>query len=199
MPENQGKLHTNTFYTVTRIVDAQTLILNDDKELKVRLVGIDVPERYPTKKLYRQIKAYGMTRDEIMQLGEGSVAFLEDLCLGQQVTMGFDPTWNDSWGRDAQKRIMVHLMVYREDDLSDTFLQTIARRDDVPPEIMDDGRIKLWINAEMIKEGYARADRNRPGKFADLFDRLEKRARTEKRGHWQNAKWLRSKNAALPK
>lgn len=185
----EAEINQHTSYKVIRIVDAQTLVLSSDRsgDFKVRLVGVDVPERYKTKKLYRQKKDYGLSIDQIMADGERAVTFLEKLCLDQSVKLDFDPEWNATLGRDNQGRVMAYLFLFRDDDKNNSFLQNLTRRDGRTPQIID-GQLKLWVNAELIKEGHARVDRNRKCLFFDLFEGLEKRARKKKRGIWKTQK-----------
>jgi endonuclease YncB( thermonuclease family) len=179
-------INQHTFYTVTRIVDAQTLVLTSDAsgDFKVRLVGVDVPERYKTTKLYHQVEDYGLMTDQIMEQGERAVRFLEELCLDHRVRLDFDPAWNATFGRDKQGRLMAYVFLFRDDDKSDFFLQSITSRDGRKMQLVD-GQLKLWLNAELIKEGHARVDRNRKCLFFNLFEDLEKRARKKKRGIWK--------------
>lgn len=55
----------------------------------------------------------------------------------------------------------------------------------------------LFVNAEIIRQGYGRADTAIPFKYAGQFEQLEKFARERSKGLWDTAQ-LESKNIAKP-
>lgn len=79
------------FYNVIRVVDGDTIIINKDgAETKVRLIGVDTPESVATGN-----NAY-------KNCVEGKIAseFTKDLLDGASVSLEYDVSPQDKYGRD---------------------------------------------------------------------------------------------------
>lgn len=79
--------------TVIRVIDGDTVQLDGNE--KVRLIGVDTPEKYTSDKLHRDSRESG--QDE--KMGEKASAFTKTLCLGKKVTLEFDREKVDRYGR----------------------------------------------------------------------------------------------------
>lgn len=109
-------------YNVIRVVDGDTIIINKDgAETKVRLIGVDTPESVATgNNAYKNCE-------------EGKIAseFTKDLLDGASVSLEYDVSPQDKYGRDL-------CYVYLEDGkmLNELLLEKgYARLMTVPPNV----------------------------------------------------------------
>ncbi|MDI6732541.1 MAG: thermonuclease family protein [Planctomycetota bacterium] len=131
-----------TAYKIIRVVDGDTiLLLMDNKEVKVRLKGIDTPETvHPDK--------------PVEKWGKEASKFLTNLLKGEEVYIEYD---KEKPELDKYERLLAYL--YR-----------------VP-----DG---LFVNLEIVRQGYGEVYRAFPFKYMEIFNTYEKRARDNKKGLW---------------
>jgi micrococcal nuclease len=129
-------------YKVIRVVDGDTVVLNiDNKDVKVRLIGIDTPETVDPRK---PVQAYGKEASN----------FTNNLLKGEEVYIEYD---GEKAELDKYGRLLAYL--YR-----------------VP-----DG---LFVNLEIVRQGYGHAYTKYPFKYKELFCAYEKRARESQKGLW---------------
>jgi micrococcal nuclease len=83
--------------TVERVVDGDTLLL--DGEERVRLIGVDTPEKHPSKKLDRDAERSGRDKAVIQELGERASVFVQELCEGKKVWLEFGEEKKDKYDR----------------------------------------------------------------------------------------------------
>lgn len=95
-------------YTVIRVVDGDTFILNNKE--RVRLIGVDTPEKYVSNKLYRDIERTKKDRETLQTLGKQASEFVRKLVEGKKVTLQKDKYSSD---RDKYNRLLRY--VYLED------------------------------------------------------------------------------------
>jgi len=96
---NDQRLATNNnyYYTVTRVIDGDTIVLSDGR--KVRLTGVDTPEVYFSEKLLKDSKKSGQDIKTIQGLGKRASAFTKELCLGKKVRLEYDVDLKDRYKR----------------------------------------------------------------------------------------------------
>jgi micrococcal nuclease len=73
---------------VTKISDGDTIWVMDTKgeKFKLRIMGIDTPEKFSSKKLDADVKKCGCTKDEMKELGYKSTEFARQFFpVGSQV------------------------------------------------------------------------------------------------------------------
>lgn len=87
----------SSFYTVSRVIDGDTIALSDGR--KIRFIGVDTPEVYYSEKLLRDSKKSGRDVKTIQALGRRSSAFTKDLCLGKKVRLEYDVERSDRYKR----------------------------------------------------------------------------------------------------
>jgi len=87
----------NVYYTVSRVIDGDTIVLSDG--LKVRLTGIDTSEVYFSEKLLKDSKKSGQDVKTIQGLGRRASAFTKELCLGKKVRLEYDVDRHDRYKR----------------------------------------------------------------------------------------------------
>lgn len=142
------KNSTDNNILVTRVVDGDTLVLEDGK--RVRLIGIDTPEIHESAKLYRDAARSGRSVQLIKQLGQRSFEFTQSLVVGKRVRLEFDVEKYDRY-----KRILAY--VYLEDG---TFVNA---------KIVEDGYASLMTyppnvkHADLFLKLYQQARQERRG------------------------------------
>ena len=83
--------------TVQRVVDGDTVEL-DGKE-KVRLIGVDTPEKFSSKKLDADARESNRDKETIKALGERASKFTKELCEGKKVWLEYGQEKSDRYGR----------------------------------------------------------------------------------------------------
>ncbi len=95
-------------HTVTRVVDGDTFVIETGE--RVRLLGVDTPEKWESAKLDRDAERTGHDRKLIQALGEKASAFAKALVEGKRVRLEGDPINSD---KDKYGRLLRY--VYLED------------------------------------------------------------------------------------
>lgn len=133
---------TEASYVVQRVVDGDTLLLDD--RTRVRLLGVDTPE---TKHPDRPVDPLGLEAAE----------FMRRHVEGRSVRLEFDRERRDRFGR-------VLAYVYAGD---------------------------LFLNEELIRAGYSRAETHFPysEQMKRRFREAEAEAREAHRGGWAEERW----------
>jgi len=120
---------------------------------KVRLIGVDTPEAYPSPKLDRDAARTKQDKATIVALGKRASDFTRRLCHGKRCRIEYDPANAARAHRDRYKR---------------------------------DGGAEVFVNAEIIRQGYGKAltafdyDEARKAEFLAL----QREARDGERGLW---------------
>ncbi len=96
------------FHTVTRVIDGDTFELNDGS--RVRLIGIDTPEKYDSEKLERDASVSKRDKETIKKLGNIATEYVKSFVEGKKVYLENDPQNKD---RDKYGRLLRY--VYLED------------------------------------------------------------------------------------
>jgi len=92
-----GKSYNYTNILVTRVVDGDTLKLENGE--RVRLIGIDTPEMHESQKLYRDSARSKQDISTIQKLGKRAYEFTKNLVEGKRVSLEFDVEKHDRYGR----------------------------------------------------------------------------------------------------
>ncbi|MGB9697605.1 MAG: thermonuclease family protein [Ignavibacteria bacterium] len=103
-PENT---HTETFIVV-RVIDGDTFELSNGQ--RVRMLGIDTPEKYDSKKLERDVEITKQDRKTIKRLGELASEYVKNFLEGKRVILKKEP-----YGDDKDKYGRLLRWVYLED------------------------------------------------------------------------------------
>lgn len=103
-----GDNKSGEYYTVVRVVDGDTFELND--KIKVRLLGIDTPEKYESKKLDKDAEVSGQDKKTIKKLGKLASDYVRGFAEGKRVRLERDPKNDD---KDRYGRLLRY--VYLED------------------------------------------------------------------------------------
>jgi len=109
--ESENTFNSNSsaeFIIVKRVVDGDTFVLaNGDK---VRLLGIDTPEKYESKKLEKDAESSGRDKKTIKKLGQLASEYVKSLVEGKRVRLEKEPNYDD---KDRYGRLLRY--VYLED------------------------------------------------------------------------------------
>jgi len=95
-------------HIVKRVIDGDTFELDNGE--RVRLLGIDTPEKYQSKKLDKDAELSGQDKETIKKLGQLSTEYAKKLAEGKKVTLERDEESND---RDKYGRLLRY--IYLED------------------------------------------------------------------------------------
>ena len=82
---------------VVRVADGDTVIL--DRNEKVRLLGVDTPEKFESDKLAKQAAKLQVDARAIARLGQRSTEFTEKRCAGKRCRLVLDGRPKDDYGR----------------------------------------------------------------------------------------------------
>ncbi|CAN5593761.1 hypothetical protein BH10BAC5_BH10BAC5_07350 [soil metagenome] len=96
------------YFTVERIVDGDTFKLTTGE--RVRLLGIDTPEKFDSKKLDYDSKNSGKDKKTIQNLGKLSTEYVKSFLEGKKVKMIKEPNYQD---KDQYGRLLRY--VYLQD------------------------------------------------------------------------------------
>ncbi len=96
------------FITVKRVVDGDTFVLSTGE--KVRLLGIDTPEKYESKKLDRDVTSSGKDKKTIKKLGQLASEYVKNLVEGKKVRLEKEQNYDD---KDKYGRLLRY--IYLED------------------------------------------------------------------------------------
>ncbi len=155
---------------VTKVFDGDTVeVTAGGAEYKVRLIGVDTPEAWPSDKLTRDARRTRRDEETIMALGRKATAFTRELCEGKPCRLEYDPANVLDGHRDTFGRVLAFLYVTGE------------------------GGEEVLVNAAIIREGYGHAmtryafDEEKKERFLQL----QREAREAKRGLWADEAFRR--------
>jgi len=170
-------------FVVKHVIDGDTLKLATGE--RVRLIGIDTPERKPNDKAKRDSKRTGQDLETITKMGQEATDFVKGMIKsGQGVWLEFDVQEKDKYGR------LLAYVTYKIGSTKDyTGHMNIPDHFEVHIEretYNEYGHYYNFLNATIIKAGYATPMTIPPNvKHADLFKKLYEEAREQKRGLWR--------------
>jgi micrococcal nuclease len=100
--------NTKEYVIVKRVVDGDTFLLANGE--RVRLLGIDTPEKYESKKLDKDVEASHQDKKTIKKLGQLASEYVKDFVEGKRVYLEREPNYDD---KDRYGRLL--RWVYLED------------------------------------------------------------------------------------
>ncbi|MFA6600917.1 MAG: thermonuclease family protein [Candidatus Omnitrophota bacterium] len=170
-PQANPTVQQEQLYTVQRVVDGDTLQLSNGE--KVRLIGVDTSESADNPKLRRDAQKTGQDRSEIIQMGKAAAEFTRKLAGGKQVRLEYDVQQRDKYGR-----LLAYVYVVPEKPIYD-FVHSLTKMERLT-------EMDLFLNAYLVEQGYAQVMTIPPNvKCQELFVKLEKEAREQRRGLWK--------------
>lgn len=147
---------------VVKVFDGDTiLVAAGGRHYKVRLIGVDTPEAYPSAKLDRDARRSGRDRAIIMALGRRASEFTRSLCQGKECRLAYDRANAHTGHRDRYGRLLAYVYVSTEQG-------------------------ELLLEAEILRAGYGAAIERFPydERLKGEFRRLGREARRARRGLW---------------
>jgi micrococcal nuclease len=155
---------------VQRVVDGDTFVLENGE--RVRMLGIDTPEKFESKKLEADVERSGSDKKTIQRLGELATQYTKKLIEGKRVVLESEPNHED---KDRYGRLLRY--VYLEDG---TF---------VNKKIVEDGYANAYRRFELSKlDEFIKAERvareNRRGLWGDVqgLKQLDTQDKTKDKG-----------------
>jgi micrococcal nuclease len=135
----------NNYYPVTKVFDGDTYEVEiEGKKEKVRLLGIDTPEKWESNKLNKDVERSGSDKKTIKTLGDMASNYAKKLVSGKRVLLEADPTNDD---RDRYGRLLRY--VYLEDG---TFVNL---------KLVEDGYANAYTKFPITKKDeFLKAERN---------------------------------------
>ncbi len=114
-----GRPETLLVGRVVRVVDADTIrVWLDAREERVRLAGLDAPERFPGPRLYQQARQLGLPPDVLRRWASAGYAFARRHLAGQRVGLELDVQERDEFDRLLAyvwvARVLFNLELVRE-------------------------------------------------------------------------------------
>lgn len=85
--------NTKETLVVKRVVDGDTFELSNGE--KVRLLGIDTPEKYESKKLDKDVEMSGKDKKTIKKLGKLASDYVKNFVEGKKVILEKEPNYDD--------------------------------------------------------------------------------------------------------
>jgi len=112
--EQRQKETSKALYTVKRVIDGDTFEMDakdeNGKYLRVRLLGIDTPEKFESSKLDKDVERTGKDKKVIQRLGEMASDYVKKLAEGKKVILEPEPNYED---KDVYGRLLRY--IYLED------------------------------------------------------------------------------------
>jgi micrococcal nuclease len=100
--------NTKEYVVVKRVVDGDTFLLENGD--RVRLLGIDTPEKYESKKLDKDVDATKQDKKTIKKLGQLASDYVKKFVEGKKVYLEKEPNYED---KDRYGRLL--RWIYLED------------------------------------------------------------------------------------
>ena len=153
----QDELKQSQRYPVKKIYDGDTFEAEiDGKNEKIRMLGIDTPEKHQSSKLDKDSERTGRDKETIKKLGELAYKYVVKLIGNKRVVLLAEPNGDD---RDRYGRLLRY--VYLEDG---TFVNL---------KIVEDGYANAYRRFNLSKqnefiEAERRARENKRGLWGDL-------------------------------
>ncbi len=167
--------------TISKIISGDTFQLESGK--KVRLIGVDAPEKKANAKAKEDSKRTGQDVSDIVSRGKEVIEWITPRLKGKKVFLKFDTKREDE---DEAEWVYAYLY-----DVSGFYGGIVEE------ELIEDLKFDWWevfqrgkyifINATIIKAGYATPVRDAPNlKHADLFEEAYWDAKEKGEGLWNN-------------
>lgn len=125
-------IDSNKYLTVSKVIDGDTFKMSNGE--KIRLIGIDTPEKFDSDKLEKNSSRSGRDKETIKKLGEASSEYVKKLVEGKRVTLVKDPGYDD---KDKYGRLLRY--VYTEDGIF------------VNAKILEDGYANVYYSKSISK------------------------------------------------
>ena len=168
-----------TLETIERVLSGDTFKLKSGK--KVRLIGVDAPENKVNRKAKEDSRRTGQKLEDIIEMGEVATEWVRSRLEGKKIFLAYD----------------VQREGYHKEELAYAFLDDVTNFyggivvwqpvKNVKYEWwqLPQGEEFIFLNAVIIKGGYATSVRNPPNvRYADLFEQSYREAKENDEGLW---------------
>ena len=171
---------------VERVIDGDTLKLSNGQH--VRLIGVDTPETRKNPKAVRDSERTQTDLETINRMGREAKQFVKTMVEGKEVELRYDVNKRDRYGRllayvfvsvPASSGIQVQDGLVVDPGRTTLPVEEKINATEKPKPIL------VNLNAYLVQTGYAAPLTVPPNvKYADLFQKLYRQAREQKRGLW---------------
>jgi len=150
---------------LVRVTDGDTIVVTwEGREEKVRLIGMDTPEKYMSDKLKRDAERSPLSIEELRELGKEASAYTASLLTDKPLYLEFDATERDRYGR-------VLAYVYTHDPLG---------------EWQFGGERFSQVNLDIVQGGWAEPLTLPPNvRYAEDYVTASRKAKQANRGMWR--------------
>lgn len=167
-------IHTKVAY----VIDGDTIIIKGGK--KVRLIGVDTPEKHESDKLYRIVQEKGVAPYLIQKQGEKASNFAKRLLQNKKIILKLDASNEYIKHKDKYGRILAYVYI----------LNNPIKQKDLIRKIIIDKRLGkkynvIYLNASLVNAGYAKVYRRFRYTEKAYFLSLEEDAKKYRRGLWK--------------
>ena len=168
-----------TLETIRRVISGDVFKLESGK--KVRLIGVDAPEDEPNRKAKEDSKRTGQDLNAIIKTGKTTTQWVKSRLEGKKIFLKYDKK-----RKGDRREELVYAYLF---DVSTFYGGIVVRErfEDVQFdwwEVPERGRY-VFINATIIKGGYATPVRNLPNvKYADFFEKVYREGKENSEGLW---------------
>ena len=153
--ESEKQAQKNEYLIVSKVIDGDTFKMSNGE--KVRLLGIDTPEKFDSEKLERQTGQSGRDKETSKKLGEASSEYVRKLVEGKKVILVRDPGYDD---KDKYGRSLRY--IYLEDG---TFVNA---------KILEDGYANIDYSKQISKmDEFKRLERDARENNRGLWGEME--------------------------
>lgn len=167
---------------VIKVYDGDTIKIQNGKH--IRLLGIDTPELNQSDKLARDAKRAGVSPRWIQSRGLLASQFTNKLAAGKPVRLEFDIERQDRYGR-LLAYVFIPVCEWQEGEPPCQTAQNQNYEYRELPGITKDHAIYIFLNATILKAGYAEPMTIRPNtQYANDFKKLYEAAKEARRGLW---------------
>jgi len=153
--ESEKQTQNIEYLIVTKVIDGDTFKMSNGE--KVRLLGIDTPEKFDSDKLDRQTDRSGRYKETIKKLGEASSEYVRKLVEGKKVKLVREPGYDDKdkFGRSLR-------YIYLEDGMF------------VNAKILEDGYANIYYSKQISKmDEFKRLERDARENKRGLWGEVE--------------------------
>ena len=165
---------------VERVLQGNALELASGEQ--IRLIGVGVPDQDDPEKNAKNAERLGIPIKKFEKFSKKSRDFLKHLVRKNDVYLTLDDTNAAVHHRDELGRKMVYAYGLERKKEYVQFSTALQPR---YYEEREKNRYHLHVNATMIQAGYAFVEMKYPFRSLELFRKLEREAKENKRGIWK--------------
>jgi len=170
-------------YTVSRVVDGDTIILNNGE--RVRLIGVDTPDLRDPGRNRRNAERFGIELEHYESYAQKAKDFVQELVEREKITLVFDPINEKINHRDKYGRLLAYVKIPLVPELPERSIPDLDLAINVIPREETHDEMYIDLNGSIVRSGHGLVYRRFDFKYKDEFLELEQEAKENRRGLWQ--------------